>query len=784
MPLLRVSHIAAAYGKHVALDDIDLHVDGGEVVVILGANGAGKSTLLKVIAGLVPGLPGGSITLGSRELTVLPPHEIVEAGIALVPEGRGIFGDLTVRENLLLGAHARRARHIEQRNLDIVIDLFPRLKERFSQAARTMSGGEQQMVAIARAMMSAPELLLLDEPSLGLSPMLAHELFEALARVRRTGVSVLLVEQNARQSLRIADRGYLIETGHIVGHGEADDLIADPAVHEAYLGVGGVHEPTLLASEEAPKLRSNGEDSSAPIEIARSSLVPPTIHANADRSSEPPGATPAHARQAKGSPMFHTKLIIADREANASDSRTFDRLDPVTGDVATRAAAASVADAQKAADAAAAAFKEWSAMPPGERRKLLLKAADNLEARVEDFAAAVITETGSPGHWAHFNVGLAADMIREAASMTTQITGEVIPANRPGSISMSVRRPVGVVLSIAPWNAPIILGVRSVAMPLACGNTVVFKTSENCPHTHALIVEAFRDAGLPHGTINLVSNAPEDAHKIVEALIAHPKVRRINFTGSTRIGRIIAQTAAGYLKPVLLELGGKAPLIVLDDADVDEAVNAAAFGAFANAGQICMSTEKIVLDNRIAEPFLKKFAAKASGLPAGDPRGHVVLGSCISRATTIRVAEMIEDAVKKGAKLLTGGPADGTIMQATILDHVTPAMRIYEEESFGPITCVVRVDSEEEAIRVANDTEYGLSASVYSRDIARALKVAEQIESGICHVNGPTVHDEAQMPFGGTKSSGYGRFGGTAAIDEFTELRWITIQTEPMHYPF
>jgi acyl-CoA reductase-like NAD-dependent aldehyde dehydrogenase len=542
----------------------------------------------------------------------------------------------------------------------------------------------------------------------------------------------------------------------------------------------------MLATIEEPSPRANGggaPETRHEIEIA-SPRRTEQIHVDTNRSSEPPAVAPAPVRQAEGSPMFHTKLIIADRETNASDSRTFDRLDPVTGDVATRAAAASVADDQKAADAAAAAFKEWSTMPPGQRRKLLLKAADNLEAMVEDFAAAVITETGSPGHWAHFNVGLAADMIREAASMTTQITGEVIPANRPGSISMAIRQPAGVVLSIAPWNAPIILGVRSVAMPLACGNTVVFKTSENCPHTHALIVEAFRDAGLPHGTINLVSNAPEDAHKIVETLIAHPKVRRINFTGSTRVGRIIAQTAANYLKPVLLELGGKAPLIVLDDADIDEAVNAAAFGAFANAGQICMSTEKIVLDNRIAESFLKKFAAKASGLPAGDPRGHVVLGSCINRATTMRVAEMIEDATKKGAKLLAGGPSDSTIMQATILDHVTPAMRIYEEESFGPITSVVRVDSEEEAIRVANDTEYGLSASVYSKDIARAMKVAQQIESGICHINGPTVHDEAQMPFGGTKSSGYGRFGGNAAIDEFTELRWITIQTEPMHYPF
>ena len=482
--------------------------------------------------------------------------------------------------------------------------------------------------------------------------------------------------------------------------------------------------------------------------------------------------------------MFHTKLIIADRDVAAGGDRTFDRLDPMTGDIATRAAAASVGDAQKAADAAAAAFPEWSALPPVERRRLLLKAADILQSKAEDFAAAVVTETGSPAHWSHFNVGLASDMIREAASMTTQITGEVIPANRPGLTALGLRVPVGVILSIAPWNAPIILGVRSVAMPLACGNTVVFKASENCPRTHSLIVEAFREAGLPKGAINLVSNAPEDAAKIVEALISHPKVKRINFTGSTKVGRIIAELAARHLKPVLLELGGKAPLIVLDDADIDEAVNAAVFGAFANAGQICMSTEKIVLDNKVADAFLEKFTARASGLPAGDPRGHVVLGACISVAAVRRVGELIRDATAKGAKVIAGGPSDTAVMKATVVDRVTPAMRIFEEESFGPVVSVIRVDGEAEAIRVANDTEYGLSASVYTKDIGRGLRVAKQIESGICHINGPTVHDEAQMPFGGTKASGYGRFGGKAAIDEFTETRWITIQTEPMHYPF
>jgi acyl-CoA reductase-like NAD-dependent aldehyde dehydrogenase len=350
---------------------------------------------------------------------------------------------------------------------------------------------------------------------------------------------------------------------------------------------------------------------------------------------------------------------------------------------------------------------------------------------------------------------------------------------------MAVRQPVGVVLAIAPWNAPVILGIRSIAMPLACGNTVVLKASELCPATHHLIGEVLRDAGFPAGVVNIITNAPDDAHEIVEALIAHPAIRRINFTGSTRVGRIIAQAAAPYLKSVLLELGGKAPMLVLDDADLDAAVDAAAFGAFMNQGQICMSTERLVVDEKIADAFVAKLAAKAAKLPAGDPaKGNVVLGSVVNAQAIKRLAALLQDATGKGAKLAAGGGMEGTIMQATVLDNVDSSMRIYLEESFGPVVSVIRVDGDEEAIRVANDTEYGLSAAVFSRDIGRAMGVASRIESGICHINGPTVHDEAQMPFGGVKASGYGRFGGKAAIDEFTELRWITIQNGPRHYPF
>jgi len=464
--------------------------------------------------------------------------------------------------------------------------------------------------------------------------------------------------------------------------------------------------------------------------------------------------------------------------------RTVERRNPVTGEVATTVPAASVADANAACDAAAAAFPAWSAMGPNARRAILNKAAAELEARGPQFVAAMMGEIGATQGWAGFNLALAAGIVREAAAMTTQIAGEVIPSDKPGCIAMALREPVGVMLGIAPWNAPIILGVRAIAMPLACGNTAVLKASEQCPRTHALIVEAFQAAGLPDGAVQIVTNAPEDAAAIVGALIDHPAVRRINFTGSTHVGKIIAQRAAGHLKPVLLELGGKAPLIVLEDADLDEAVKAAAFGAFMNSGQICMSTERIIVVDAVADAFAERFAAKVATMPVGDPRaGQTPLGAVVDRKTVDTVRGLIDDALAQGAETLVGGEADGVLMPAHVIDRVTPAMKLFRDESFGPVVGIVRARDEADAIALANDTQYGLSAAVFTRDTARGLRVARQIQSGICHVNGPTVHDEAQMPFGGTKASGYGRFGGKAGIDSFTELRWITIETQPGHFP-
>jgi acyl-CoA reductase-like NAD-dependent aldehyde dehydrogenase len=477
-------------------------------------------------------------------------------------------------------------------------------------------------------------------------------------------------------------------------------------------------------------------------------------------------------------------LLIGGRKVAASGGATYERRDPVTGEVATIAAAATVEDAKAACEAAAAAFPKWSAMGPSARRKIMMKAADILEARTPEFIKLVSGETGGSPGWGGFNCFLAAGMLREAGAVTTQVTGQTMPSDKPGMLSIATRTPAGVVLGIAPWNAPVILGVRSIAVPLAIGNTVILKASEICPGVQALIADCLVEAGVPDGAINVITHAPADGPKVVEALIAHPAVRRVNFTGSTRVGRIIGETAAKYLKPAVLELGGKAPMLVLDDANLDDAVDGAAFGAFMHQGQICMSTERVVVDEKVADRFVAKFAAKAQGLPAGDPRnGNVVLGSMVSAESAERVMKMVEDAVSKGAKLVAGGKREGSIMEATVLDHVKPNMQLYYEESFGPVASVIRASGDDALVDIANDTEYGLAAAVFSQDVNRAMSVAQRIQSGIVHINGSTVADEPHIPFGGVKNSGYGRFGGPWGIAEFTDVKWLTIESE-QHYPF
>jgi acyl-CoA reductase-like NAD-dependent aldehyde dehydrogenase len=478
------------------------------------------------------------------------------------------------------------------------------------------------------------------------------------------------------------------------------------------------------------------------------------------------------------------QLLIGGEWTAAAAGGTFERADPFKGEPVTVAAAAGREDARRAVDAAAEAFPGWAGTPPAERRALLSAAADILMERAPEIARTMTEEVGGTFGWGMFNCDLASRMLREAAAQTYAVVGEVIPSDVPGALAMGVRRPAGVVVGMAPWNAPVILSTRAVATPLAYGNTVVLKASERCPRTHAAVVRALMDAGLPAGAINFVTHSADDAPEVVDELIAHPATRRVNFTGSTRVGRIVATKCAEHLKRSLLELGGKAPQVVLADADLDAAADAASFGAFMNSGQICMSTERLVADRSVSEELSGKLADRASKLTAGDPRDQAtMIGPVVDDAARERIMALIEDARAKGAKVLAGGKADGNVISPTVLSGVTPEMRIYGEESFGPVVAIVAVDGPDEAVRVANDTEYGLSAAVFGGDVDAALEVARRIESGICHVNSSTVHDEPQMPFGGVKSSGWGRFGGRAALEEFTELRWMTVQQTSRHYP-
>jgi acyl-CoA reductase-like NAD-dependent aldehyde dehydrogenase len=475
------------------------------------------------------------------------------------------------------------------------------------------------------------------------------------------------------------------------------------------------------------------------------------------------------------------QLFIGGESVPALDGRTTDDLNPYTGEVHALVAAAGVADVTRAVDAAQEAFASWSATSPSQRRAILLKAADALEARTSEVIDLMAHEVGGVGGWAGFNVMLAANILREAAAAVTQPVGEVLTTETPGQLSLAVREPLGVVAAFAPWNAPVILSTRAVAAPLAAGNTVVLKPSEDAPIAAGLfIADVLHEAGLPAGVLNVVTNAPEDAAEVAKALITDTRVRAVNFTGSTEVGRIVGTLAAQHLKPAVLELGGKNSLLVLDDADLDHAVSAATFSAFFNAGQICMSADRVLVHQAVAEEFTAKLAAKVGSLPHGDPADPgTAIGPVISPRAAERVAALVAEAVSEGARIVAGG--DGT---ATVLDGVTPRMRIFQEEIFGPAVVIVPVADDDEAVAIANDTEHGLTAGILTEDSRRGFALARRIRTGIVHVGNQTVDDEPQAPFGGVKSSGYGRFGGRWGLEAFSATRWVTVAGGHGHFPF
>jgi len=460
-----------------------------------------------------------------------------------------------------------------------------------------------------------------------------------------------------------------------------------------------------------------------------------------------------------------------------------DVIEPATGATLAQSGLAGPTDVAAAAISASEAQREWAALPHPARAAVLRKAGALWAEHAEEISWWNIREVGAIEGMAGFAVHVAEQECYEAAALPSRPYGELLSSEGP-RLSLARRLPVGVVGVISPFNVPIILGIRSVAPALALGNAVILKPDPRTAVTGGVtIARIFEEAGLPPGVLQMLPGGAD----VGEALVTHPLVGVISFTGSTAAGRRVAELAGKHLKRVHLELGGNSALIVLDDADVDAAVNLAAWGSFFHQGEICMTTGRHLVHTRLHDEFVDKLAAKALHLPVGDPAtGHVALGPLIDAGQRDKVHHLVTSSVAAGAQVAAGGSYEDLFYKPTVLSGVSLTSPAFAQEVFGPVAPVIRFADAEEAVAIATSTEYGLSLGIVTRDVMKGLDLAAQIPTGIVHINDQTVNDEANSPFGGVGASGTGsRFGGAAAnVDAFTETQWVTIRSEPPTYPF
>jgi len=460
---------------------------------------------------------------------------------------------------------------------------------------------------------------------------------------------------------------------------------------------------------------------------------------------------------------------------------SLDVLEPATGATLTRVGNAVAEDVRRAAAEARAAQPAWAATPYEKRAAVLRNAARALEDHQEELIPWIARETGGIPAKAGFEIHMVTEILYRSAAMCTEPQGLVLPSD-PGRISLARRLPRGVVGVISPFNFPLILSSRAVVPALATGNAVVLKPDPRTALTGGFIIaRIFEEAGLPKGVLHVLPGGAEAG----EAICTDPDIAMVAFTGSSAVGRRIGELAGKHLKKVQLELGGKNAVIVFEDADLDAAASAIAFGAWFHQGQICMATGRVLARDKIVAPLTKKLVDKAQHLPVGDPMSQVALGPVINRAQVERIHAIVKDTVAAGATLAAGGTFDGTFYRPTVLTGVKPGMRAFDEEVFGPVASITSFSTEEQAVELANRSEYGLSAGVFSADVGRAIAVGNRLNTGLLHINDQTVADEPHVPFGGVGASGNGtRIGGPANWEEFTQWQWMTIKDKPGAYPF
>jgi aldehyde dehydrogenase (NAD+) len=479
--------------------------------------------------------------------------------------------------------------------------------------------------------------------------------------------------------------------------------------------------------------------------------------------------------------MEKVKMLIGGEWVQASSGETFPDLNPATGEVYARVPKGNEKDADRALQAAFEARETWAKTPAGQRAAVLYKASELLSGRIEEFAQVLINEGGAIFKKAMFETMYTVDLLRTAAEDCRRLLGETFPSDA-NKLSMTIYRPLGTVVAISPWNFPLLLSVNKVAYGLAAGNTIVLKPASETPVIGLKIGDLLTEAGLPPGVVNVLTGP---GGVLGDYLVQDDRTSLITLTGETKTGKHVAQKAASKLKKYTLELGGKDPLIVCDDADLKLAVDATAFGAFMHQGQICMSVERVIVQESIADEFAKKLAAKAETLTIGDPGNpETIIGPMINDLQVQVVHSQVTEAQEKGAKILTGGTYEGRVYKPTVLTGVTRDMKIFREETFGPTAPIITFKTDEEALDIANDCEYGLSSGVLTNDLQRAIYFAENLESGMVHVNDSSVYDEPYCPFGGCKQSGVGREGGRHSMEEMSEIKWVTIQKGQRQYPF
>ena len=469
---------------------------------------------------------------------------------------------------------------------------------------------------------------------------------------------------------------------------------------------------------------------------------------------------------------------------DAADGRTFDDIDPYSGDVYARVPASTRADAATAVDSAAAAFPAWASVPPRERQRLLLAAANVMERRRDDIVATMARETGAVRPFAAFQVQWAAGFLRLAAQWPYSMTGESLPVDAPHTTAIVRRRPLGVVAGFSPWNAAFNLAWRTVAPPLACGNTVILKPSELAPISAGLVIaEIAEEAGFPPGVLQVITHGPGQAGPIADELFARDEVRAFSFTGSTKIGRMLAERAGGALKRIALELGGFNPTIVLADADLDAALQTTLFAAFLHQGQVCMNTRKILVQRPVYDEFVERFAAVVADVRVGDPTDPASqLGPLINDAAVQAARQRLAQAVADGARVVVGGTSQGRLFRPTVLVDVKRETPMYCEETFAPIVVIEPFDNDDEAVDIANTTRYGLTASILTNDTGRADHVASRLEAGVININGPSMYAEPNLPIGGVKDSGWARFG-LYSTEQFTDRVTVTVNAgAPNHH--